>query len=100
MAADTPGRQLRVLAAGLHQLGDECEKIGGELAAAGAPMAVAAWPWQSNTGTINIAAAAAGKDVVAIRQRIATRGADYHAAGTAYTATDDDGAARFRGLVS
>ncbi|MDI3313051.1 MAG: hypothetical protein QJR12_01840 [Mycobacterium sp.] len=98
MAADTPGRQLRVRAAGLHQLGDECEKIGGELAAAAVPMAVAASPWQSNTGTINIAAAA-GKDVVAMTQRIATRGADYHAAGTAYTATDDDGAARFRGLA-
>jgi len=51
-------------------------------------------------GAVNIATAAARKDVAAIAQRVSTRGADYSKAGTAYTATDEKSGGRFRGLVS
>ena len=96
---DTSGSPLKVLAAGLHQLGGECEKISGELAAAGGTLVVATSPWQSNAQTVNIAAAAAGKDLGAIAGRVGARGVHYSTAGTAYTATDEEGAGRIRGLA-
>jgi hypothetical protein len=37
MPADTPGRRLKVLQDGLHQLGARCETLGGELSTAAAP---------------------------------------------------------------
>jgi hypothetical protein len=94
---DTRGRRLKVLAAGLHQVGAKCEKLGGELSAAAVPSFVAASPWQASAGAVNIATAAARKDVAAIAQRVSTRGADYSKAGTAYTAADEKSGGRFRG---
>jgi hypothetical protein len=48
MSADTPGRRLKVLTAGLLQLTAGCVSFGGELSADAAPSVVAASPWQTN----------------------------------------------------
>jgi hypothetical protein len=96
---DTPGRRLKVLAAGLQQLGTTCEKIAGELSAGAVRSFVAASPWQSNAATVNIGAAGAGEDLIALAQRVGTRAADYSKAFTMYTDNEDGSAARFRGLV-
>jgi hypothetical protein len=98
MAADTPGSRLKVLAAGLHQLGARCEKLSGELCAEAAPSFVAASPWQANAGALNIACSELRKDLAVLAGRLSTRGTKYSRAGASYTATDDDGAAKFRGL--
>lgn len=90
---------MKVLAAGLQQLGDQCEKISRELAAAAAPAAVVASTWQANAGTVSIAAAAASKDLGTIVRRVDTRGVHYTTTGTAYTATDQRNAGRLRGLT-
>ncbi|HYB35403.1 MAG TPA: hypothetical protein VEF72_06235 [Mycobacterium sp.] len=47
---DTRGHRLKVLAAGLHQVGAKCEKLGGELSATAVPSFVAASPWQASAG--------------------------------------------------
>jgi hypothetical protein len=99
MPADTSGPRLKVLAAGLHQLGSECEQISGELATAAASAVVAASSWQSNARAVNVATTAASKDVGAIARRVGSRGVEYRTAGSAYTATDEEGAGRFRGLA-
>jgi len=100
MPADTPGRRLKVLASGLHQLGTICEKINGELSADAARTVVAASSWASSAVTATITAAAAGKDLAAIAEGIGTRGADYAKAGTMYTETDEDSGGTFRGLIA
>jgi hypothetical protein len=102
MPANTSGsgKPLKVLAAGLHQLGTECEKISGELSAAAAPSFVAASTWQSTAATAKVAADAASKDLAAVAERVGRRGADYSQAGAMYTATEDESAGRFRGLVT
>ncbi|EID17583.1 hypothetical protein [Mycobacterium xenopi] len=99
MPADT-GRGLRVLAVGLHQLGAQCETLHAELSAVAVPSFIAASSWQSNAGAVNIAAAGARSDLTAIAHRVATRGANYSKAGTAYAVTDEESSGRFRGLVS
>jgi hypothetical protein len=99
MPADASGRRLKVLAAGLAKLGAECETISAGLSADTAPSFVAASVWQSNAGAVNVAAAAARKDLAAIVARIRTRGTDYAAAGTRYTETEDASATRLRGLI-
>jgi hypothetical protein len=99
MPADSPGRRLKVLAAGLCELGTQCEKLGAELSAEAAASFVAASPWQSNVGTVSIAATAARKDMAGLANRIETRAANYSRAGAKYTATEEDSAAQFRRLV-
>jgi hypothetical protein len=99
MPADASGHRLKVLAAGLAQLGNECETISGGLCADSAASFVAASVWQSNAGAVNIAAATARKDLAAIAARIRTRGANYATAGNRYTETKDASATRLRGLV-
>jgi hypothetical protein len=81
VAAETTGHRLKVLVAGLHQLGAECEGVSDELSVAAAPSVVVASPWQSNAGAVNIAVAAAGKDLTAIAERVDRRGANYRAGG-------------------
>lgn len=88
MPADTPGRRMKVLAAGLAHLGTECETISAELSADTAASFVAASVWQSNAGVVNVAAATARKDLGAIAARIGTRGTNYATAGTRYTETE------------
>jgi hypothetical protein len=100
MPADTPGRRVKVLAAGLGRLGTTCQMVSAEVSAAAAPSVVAVSPWQSTTATVNTAAAAADKDLTAIAQRLSTRGAHYTAAGARYTHTEQDSAGRLRGLVT
>jgi hypothetical protein len=98
--ADTPGYRMKVLAAGLRQLGDTCEKMAAELSTSAAFSLITASPWQSNATTVNIGAAAASRDLIVIAQRVDTRGAGYSKAGTAYTGTEDDNAAQLRRLVT
>lgn len=98
--ADTPGHQLKVLAAGLHQLGARCETLGAELSTAAASSFVAASPWLANAGAVNIAAAAARKDLTAVAQRLGARGAHYPTAGSAYTENDEESGEQFRGLAT
>ena len=99
MPADTLGRRLKVLADGLAQLGAECETISAGLSSDAAASFVAVSVWQSNAGTVNVAAATAHKNLGAIAARIGTRGADYTTAGTRYTETEGASAARLRGLI-
>jgi hypothetical protein len=99
MLADSPGRRLKVLAAGLHELGTKCEKLGTELVAEAAASFVATSPWQSNAGTVNLAATEARKDMTELAKRIDTRAANYSRAGTKYTANEQDSAAQFGRLV-
>jgi hypothetical protein len=99
MSADPPGRRLKVLAAGLCELGTNCEKLGAELFTEAAASFVAASPWQSNAGTVNIAAAGARKDMAGLAKRIDTRAANYSRAGAEYIVTEEDSAAQFRRLV-
>jgi hypothetical protein len=99
MPADSPGRRLKVLAAGLYELGIKCEKLGAELFAEAAASFVAASPWQSNAGTVNIAATGARKDMAGLANRIDSRAANYSRAGAKYTETEQDSAAQFRRLV-
>jgi hypothetical protein len=47
--AREPGLRLKVLASGLHQLANKCEKIAGELAADAQPPSIATSGWQSST---------------------------------------------------
>ncbi|MBO0879427.1 MAG: hypothetical protein J2P17_03460 [Mycobacterium sp.] len=60
---------------------------------------VAASPWQSNAGTVNIAAAGVRKDMAGLANRIDIRAANHGRAGAKYTATEEDSAAQFRRLV-
>ncbi|GFG73214.1 hypothetical protein [Mycobacterium botniense] len=90
---------MRVLAAGLVQLGTDCETISAGLAAHTAGPVVAASAWQSNVGAVNLAAAAARTNLGAIATRIADRGRHYGAAGAAYPTTDQDNAVMLRELV-
>jgi hypothetical protein len=99
MPADSSGRRLKVLAAGLHELGAKCEKLGTELFAEAAASFVATSPWQSNAGTVDIAVAGARKDMAELAKQIDTRAANYSRAGAEYTATEADSAALFRRLV-
>ncbi|MDI3313720.1 MAG: hypothetical protein QJR12_05385 [Mycobacterium sp.] len=99
MPAETPGCNLKVFAAGLHQLGTKCEKLAGELTAGAAPSFVAGRSWQSTAATANAVAAAASEDLIAIAKRIGTRGTDYAMAGTMYERNDEYSAAALRSLV-
>lgn len=98
MPADTPGRRLKVVAAGLHQLGNTCEKISGELSTDAKPPSLGKSGWQSSATTAHTAATGAGKDLAAIATRIGTRGTYYNTAGTAYTQTEHESAAKLRKL--
>jgi hypothetical protein len=100
MPADTPGRRLKVLSAGLHRLSAECEKITGELSADAASPVPAVSGWASSAATVNVAALMAGKDLTAIAERIGSRGMDYAKAGTMYIETDQDSGGDFRGLMA
>lgn len=60
---ETPGLRLKVLASGLHQLANKCEKIAGELAADAKPPSMSTSGWQSSAATARTAAAHAGKDL-------------------------------------
>ncbi len=91
--------QITVLAAGLHRLGGQCERISGELAAAAASPVTGVSSWQCNAAAVHVAAAAAGKDLGAIAGRVGNRGGHYHTAASAYTSMDEEGAQRFRALV-
>jgi hypothetical protein len=97
--ADSPGRRLKVLAAGLYELSAKCEKLATELSAEAAASFVAASPWQSNVGVVDIAAAEVRKDMAELARRIDTRAAHYSRAGAEYTATEEGSVAQFRGLV-
>jgi hypothetical protein len=99
MLADTPGRRLKVLTAGLHQLGARCESLGGGFSADAAPSFVAASPWQANAGAVNTAGAGSRKDVAALAGRMHATGSKYAEVGTRYTETDKDGAAQLRELA-
>lgn len=99
MPADTPGRRLKVLAAGLHELGARCETLSGELSTSAAPSFVAASSWQANAGAINIACAGSRKDVAALTGRLEASGTKYAKAGTSYTQTEEESAGSLRGLV-
>lgn len=91
---------MRVLASGLTQLAAKCEKVSGELAAATKPPVTArAAGWPSSAGMAHLAAAAAGKDLAGIGERISARGADYATAGAAYTQTEDESAVRLHALA-
>ncbi|HTZ14393.1 MAG TPA: hypothetical protein VMC78_12385 [Mycobacterium sp.] len=96
---ETPGLRLKVLASGLHQLANKCEKIAGELAADAQPPSTSTSGWQSSAVTARTAAARAGKDLSSIATRINARGAHYSAAATAYTQTEEQNTRRLRGLV-
>ena len=96
---ETPGLRLKVLASGLHQLANKCDKIAGELAADAQPPSIAASGWQSSAATARTAAAHAGKDLSSIATRIDTRGARYNAIADAYTQTEEQNSRRLRGLV-
>ncbi|MGB7868967.1 MAG: hypothetical protein WBM01_11930 [Mycobacterium sp.] len=60
---ETPGLRLKMLASGLHQLANKCEKIAGELAADAKPPSMSTSGWQSSAATARTAAAHAGKDL-------------------------------------
>jgi hypothetical protein len=96
---ETPGLRLKVLASGLRQLANKCEKIAGELAADAQPPSIATSGWQSSAATARAAAAHAGKDLSSIATRITTRGAHYNAAATAFTEMEEQNTRRLRGLV-
>jgi hypothetical protein len=96
---ETPGLRLKVLASGLHQLANKCEKIAGELDADAQPPSISTSGWQSSAVTAHTAAAHAGKDLSSIATRINTRGALYNAAATAYTQIEEQNKRRLRGLV-
>jgi hypothetical protein len=96
---ETPGLRLKVLASGLHQLANKCEKIAGELAADAKPPSMSTSGWQSSAATARTAAAHAGKDLSSIATRINTRGTLCNAAATAYTKTEEQNTRRLRGLV-
>lgn len=98
MPAGTPGRRLKVLASGLHQLSTTCDKISGELSADAKPPSVGKSGWQSSAATTHAAAAEAAKDLAGIGTRIATRGTCYDTASTAYRQTEDESAAKLRKL--
>lgn len=99
MPANTSGPRMKVFAGGLAQLGIECETISDGLSADTTTVFVAPSVWQSNAGTVNIAAAAAGKDLGAIAARIATRGTNYATAANPYTETEGASAVRLRGVM-
>jgi hypothetical protein len=96
---ETPGLRLKVLASGLHQLANKCEKIAGELAANAQSPSISTSGWQSSAVTARTAAAHAGKDLSSIATRVNARGAHYNAAATAYTQTEEQNTRRLRGLV-
>ncbi|KAA8956035.1 hypothetical protein [Mycobacterium sp.] len=98
--SDIPDRRLKVLVAGLAQLGSECETVSAGLSGGAAASFVAASVWQSNAGAVNLAAAAARTNLGAIAARIGARGGHYAAACVAYTETDQDNAVTLRELVS
>lgn len=99
MSADTLGRRLKVLAAGLHELGARCETRIGELSTAAAPSLVDASSWQANAGAVNIAYAGSRRDLTALTGRMKASGTKYAEAGTSYTQTEEESAASLRGLV-
>jgi hypothetical protein len=96
---ETPGFRLKVLASGLHQLANKCDKIAGELATDAQPPSISTSGWQSSAVTARSAAAHAGKDLSSIATRITTRGAEYNAVADAYTRTEEQNLRRLRGLV-
>jgi hypothetical protein len=99
MPAETPGRRLQVLTSGLHQLATRCAQISAQLAPAAVPRVTAGSGWPYSAATASTAATAAGKDLARIGTRINTRGADYSTAGSAYTQTENDSAAKLRALA-
>jgi len=96
---ETPGLRLKVLASGLHQLANKCDKIAGELAADAQPPSMSTSGWQSSAATARTAAAHAGKDLSSIATRIDARGAHYNSVADAYTRTEEENTRRLRGLV-
>lgn len=96
MPAETPGRRMQVLAFGLHQLATRCTQISAQLAPAATPPVIARSGWTCSAATASTAVTAAGKDLAGIGTRINTRGADYRTAGSAYTQTENDSAAKLR----
>ena len=99
MPAETPGRRLHVLASGLHQLATRCAQVSAQLAPAATPPVIAGSGWPHSAATVSTAATAAANDLAGIGTRINTRGADYSTAGSAYTQTENDSAAKLRALA-
>jgi UDP-N-acetylglucosamine enolpyruvyl transferase len=84
---------LKVLAAGLHEMGAECEMAAADLSSV-APPPVAASSWQGTAAVVNMASAGSRKDVAALAAQIGAFGANLHDAGDSYTTIDGDAAAR------
>jgi hypothetical protein len=93
------GSRLKVLAGGLHELSARCESLGGTLSNAVASPLTAVSTWQANADVVNVACAGSRKSLAVLAGRMQATGAKYAEAGTGYTATNDDGAARLRGLL-
>jgi transposase-like protein len=69
------------------------------LSAAAASSSTAVSTWQANAGVVNVACAGSRKSLAVLAGRMQATGTKYAEAGTGYTATDEDGAARSRGLL-
>lgn len=99
MPADTPGRRVKVLAAGLRQLGLRCEAVSGELSAAAAVPPASASSWQTNAAVVNASQAEACADLAIAASRLEARAEMYTKAASDYTTNEQHAAVQFTVLV-
>jgi hypothetical protein len=67
--ADTTGHRIKLVAAGLRQVGARCDTIAGGLSASAAAPAVAALTWQTNATAVSTARAGACADLAGAAAR-------------------------------
>lgn len=96
--AQTPGFRLKVLASGLHQLANKCDKASSDLSADATPPAISTSGWTTSAVTAHVMAERAGKDVSAVAAHFAARAVHFNLEGTAFTQHDQHGAAQLRGV--
>ncbi|MGH3959888.1 hypothetical protein [Mycobacterium sp.] len=91
--------KLSASASGLHQLAAPAQRWGGELSAAAASSPLAVSVWQANAGAVNIACAAARKDLAVMATRMDASAAKFVTAGVAYTANEETSAGALQQVV-
>jgi hypothetical protein len=99
MTANTPGRRLKVLACGLHQLGARCVSEAEALSAIATRSLGTGSAWQANAGAVEVASACSRKDLARLVARMSMSGTKYAKAGANYLRNDEDCATELRGLV-
>jgi hypothetical protein len=81
MTANTPGRHLKVLASGLHQLGTRCESEAETLSTIATPSLGTVSTWQANVGAVEVASACSRTDLARLVARMGMSGTKYAKGG-------------------